>query len=62
MDINAKTLAGFARIVGIMSPQIVEKVCRFHFSGLLLGITHELRKEIMFWIIPRTKKSGLTKP
>ena len=49
-----KTLAGFARIAGIMSPKIVEKVCRFHFFRSFVGITHEIRKEIKFWIIPET--------
>ena len=34
-DTNVKTLTDFAQIVGIMSPQIVEKVCRSHLSVLL---------------------------
>ena len=47
---NVKTLAGVARIVGIISPQIGEKACRSHFFSWFVGITHEISKAIKFWI------------
>ena len=50
VDINVKTLAGFARIVGTISLQIGEKVCRSHFFSSFVGLTREISK---FWITPQ---------
>lgn len=47
MDISVKTLAGFARIVGIISPQIVEKVCRSHFF-LVFGKIHRILTHLLY--------------